>query len=59
MAKAKSNYVTPTIEANREQVEWMLEMAAAAYASLNAIDEDHPNMGKRGKERLTAKCKHD
>lgn len=54
-----TNYVTPTIETNRKQVEWMLGMAAAAYADLKAIDDDHPTMGKRGKERLAAKYKHE
>lgn len=59
MAKVEYNYVTPTIEANREQVEWMLEMAASAYACWKGIDEDHPTMGKRGKERLAAKYRHE
>ena len=53
------DYVTPTIEANREQVEWMLEMAASAYACWKGIDEDHPTLGKRGKERLEAKYRHE
>ena len=53
--KQVTDYVTPTNEANRKQVEWMLEMAASAYACWKGIDEDHPNMGKRGKERLAKK----
>ncbi len=53
--KKVTDYVTTTDEANREQVEWMLKMAASAYACWKGIDEDHPNLGKRGKEQLAKK----